>query len=68
MVKFSELIRKDREERKKQDFEGTFLDYLAILKDNPPLCMLAHQRMYEVIKNQGAANPVPLKLDKKQDL
>lgn len=53
MVKFSELIRKDREERKKQDFEGTFLDYLAILKENQSLCMLAHQRMYEVIKDQG---------------
>ncbi len=54
MVKFSELIKKDREERKKQDFEGTFLDYLNILKDNPSLCMLAHKRMYEVIQNEGA--------------
>jgi len=53
MVKFSELIKKDREERKKSHFEGTFLDYLQILKENSSLCMLAHQRMYEVITKQG---------------
>ncbi|MCG8539410.1 MAG: PrkA family serine protein kinase [Clostridia bacterium] len=53
MVKFSELIKKDREERKKRNFEGSFLDYLAILKANPSLCMLSHQRMYEEIIKQG---------------
>ncbi|QXM07442.1 PrkA family serine protein kinase [Crassaminicella indica] len=50
---FSVIIKKDREERKKQHFEGTFLDYLEILKENPSVCMLAHQRMYERIMEKG---------------
>ncbi|WP_432665840.1 PrkA family serine protein kinase [Wukongibacter baidiensis] len=53
MVKFSELIRKDREERKKEKFEGTFLDYLRVLKEDPELSMLSHQRMYEIINDEG---------------
>jgi len=53
MVQLAELIHKDRQERKKQHFEGTLLDYLEILKENPNLCMLAHQRMYELIISQG---------------
>lgn len=53
MVKFSELIRKDREERKKEKFEGTFLDYLQVLKENPDLSMLSHQRMFEIINGEG---------------
>ncbi len=53
MNQFSELIKSDRQERKKQQFEGTFLDYLEILRKNPSLCMLAHQRMYELIVNEG---------------
>lgn len=53
MVRFTEIISKDREERKKKNFEGTFLDYLEILKENPWLCILAHERMHEVIFNDG---------------
>ncbi|MBZ4644656.1 MAG: prkA [Clostridia bacterium] len=53
MTKFADLIKKDREERRKQHFEGTFLDYLEVLKENPSLCMLAHQRMYETIVSKG---------------
>ncbi|SKC84226.1 PrkA family serine protein kinase [Maledivibacter halophilus] len=53
MVKFIDLISKDREEREKKHFEGTFLEYLEILKNDPSLSMLAHQRMYEIIINDG---------------
>ncbi|TCO74558.1 PrkA family serine protein kinase [Marinisporobacter balticus] len=53
MMDFSAIIKKDREERIKQRFEGAFLDYLKILKENPSLCMLAHQRMYERIMEKG---------------
>ncbi len=53
MVKFSELIKKDREERKKEKFQGTFLDYLQVLKENSDLSMLSHQRMYEIIGDNG---------------
>lgn len=53
MVRFTEIISKDREERKKKKFEGTCLDYLEILKENPSLCILAHERMHEAIFNEG---------------
>jgi len=50
---FSSIIRKDREERKAKHFEGTFLDYLEIVKENPEIPMLAHQRMYKMITEPG---------------
>lgn len=53
MVQFQELIKKDREERKKKHFEGTFLDYLEIVKKDPSIAMLAHERMYRVIIDKG---------------
>lgn len=53
MVDFKEIIQKSRAEREKNQFEGTFLDYLEILKENPSLSMLAHQRMYEIIMDKG---------------
>jgi serine protein kinase len=53
MTQFADLIHKDRQERKRQKFEGTLLDYLERLKEDPTLCMLAHQRMYEVIMSKG---------------
>ncbi len=53
MSAFLDFIQKDREERKKVYFKGTLLDYLEILKKDPALCKLAHQRMYELIKSKG---------------
>ncbi|SHJ76487.1 PrkA family serine protein kinase [Paramaledivibacter caminithermalis] len=53
MVRFTEIISKDREERKSKNFDGTFLDYLEILKENPDFSMLAHERMFKVILDQG---------------
>ena len=50
---FANLIQKDREERKHQRFSGTLLDYLAIVKDDPTVAMLAHQRMYELLTAPG---------------
>ncbi|HEY9059500.1 MAG TPA: PrkA family serine protein kinase [Pseudobacteroides sp.] len=52
-VDISSIIQKDREERKTGIFEGVFLDYLEILKQNPDISMLAHQRMYNIITNPG---------------
>ncbi|WP_265443158.1 PrkA family serine protein kinase [Acetivibrio straminisolvens] len=50
---FSSIIRKDREEHKSKKFEGTFLEYLDIVKENPEITMLAHQRMYQLITEPG---------------
>ncbi|MDP4182693.1 MAG: serine protein kinase, partial [Bacillota bacterium] len=52
-VDISSIIRKDREERKNGNFEGTFLDYLDLIKGNPDIAMLAHQRMYNLITQPG---------------
>ncbi|MCR4434858.1 MAG: PrkA family serine protein kinase [Clostridiales bacterium] len=49
----SSIILKDREERKSVDFEGTFLDYLNLVKENPEIPVLAHQRMYNLITGPG---------------
>ncbi|MBC2580369.1 PrkA family serine protein kinase [Clostridium sp. DJ247] len=50
---FKELIEKDREKRKNDDFEGTFLDYLQVLKQDPKIAQLAHRRMYDIITKSG---------------
>jgi len=49
----ADLIKKDRSERTHQHFEGTFLDYLALVKQNPEIAQLAHQRIYNLIINAG---------------
>jgi len=50
---FAGLIKQDREERKHQHFSGTLLDYLAIVKKDPKIAMLAHQRMHELLNARG---------------
>lgn len=52
-LSFASLIKKDREERKHQHFSGTLIDYLAIVKENPKVAMLAHQRMHELLAGPG---------------
>ncbi|MCX7709956.1 MAG: PrkA family serine protein kinase [Clostridia bacterium] len=49
----SSIIRKDREERKTRQFQGTFLDYIEKVKENPDIPMLSHQRMYNLITQPG---------------
>ncbi|MBZ4663693.1 MAG: prkA [Caloramator sp.] len=50
---FNQLIKSDREKNSKEKFEGTFLDYLEILKNNPEIAKLSHKRMYDIIVNKG---------------
>lgn len=50
---FDSLIKKDREERHHQHFEGTLLEYLQIVKQNPELTRLAHERLYSLITMPG---------------
>lgn len=49
----STLIQKDREERKKEHFQGTFYDYMEIVRKNPDIPILAHQRIYNIITELG---------------
>ena len=50
---FKTLIDKDREHRVKESWKGTLLEYLELVKADPSIAMLAHQRMYNAISNMG---------------
>ncbi len=50
---FLNLIKKQRDAKKTKRFEGTFLEYLELVKDNPQSIKLAHRRLYETIKDRG---------------
>ncbi|MGE5415721.1 MAG: serine protein kinase [Acidobacteriota bacterium] len=50
---FLELIKKDHHAGKGGAFEGTFLEYLELVKNDPEIAMLAHERMYNVITSRG---------------
>ncbi|WP_102028983.1 PrkA family serine protein kinase [Salirhabdus sp. Marseille-P4669] len=46
-------IEKDRREEEKLRWEGTFRDYLELLKEKPYLAQSAHSRIYQMIKSAG---------------
>ncbi|MBI3302712.1 MAG: hypothetical protein HYZ72_11660, partial [Deltaproteobacteria bacterium] len=50
---WQDFITKDREENGHKRFEGTFLDYLAVVQDHSKVTQLAHARLYEVITAPG---------------
>jgi serine protein kinase len=51
---FRAMIQKDRDEKVKKQFDGTFLEYLQLVKSNPKVSILAHQRIYDLIISQGS--------------
>jgi serine protein kinase len=52
-MSFKEIIKSDRESKNKYKFEGTFLDYLDVVKENPDVAKLSHKRMYDIIMKSG---------------
>lgn len=52
-MNFKDLIQNDREQQKKNKFEGTLLDYLEVLKRNTDAAKLAHKRMHDMIVDKG---------------
>lgn len=50
---FAAIIERDRSERQKKEWSGTLLEYLDLVKANPQLAILAHQRMYDMMANRG---------------
>lgn len=46
-------IEQHREEEQRLKWEGTFSDYLDIIKDNPLVAQSAHSRVYHMIKDSG---------------
>ena len=52
-MNFEEFIKKDREVKRETKFEGRFIDYLEIVRNNPDIAKLSHKRLYDKIINQG---------------
>lgn len=52
-MNFKEFILTDRESKNSQKFEGTFLEYLNIVKENPDVTKLSHKRIYDMIMSEG---------------
>ena len=52
-MSFKDFIITDRENRNSEKFEGTFLDYLEIVKQNPDVAKLSHKRLYDFIMSKG---------------
>ncbi|MDX6749010.1 serine protein kinase [Geminicoccaceae bacterium 1502E] len=52
-IDFAALIERDRQDRQKRQWEGTFLEYLELVKERPQLADLAHKRMYEMLVGLG---------------
>ena len=54
MTDFAALIEKDRNERKRSSWQGTFLEYLELVKEKPSLADLSHKRMYDMLLSAGS--------------
>lgn len=52
---FAQLIEKDRQERAREEWSGTFLEYLDKVQAEPELADLAHMRFYKMITARGVS-------------
>jgi len=50
---FLDIIKKQRKEKKRDKFEGTFVDYLNLIQKDPAKIKLAHRRLYESVLKEG---------------
>jgi len=51
--KFLDMIHKQRSESKKQKFNGTFLEYLALVNKDPNIAKLSNSRLHDTIVEYG---------------
>jgi len=49
-------VRSHREEENKLKWEGTFSEYLALVKERPIIAQTAHSRVYNMIKSAGVTD------------
>jgi serine protein kinase len=52
-IDFAAIIEQDRTERQKLEWQGTFLQYLELVKQRPQLADLSHRRMYDMMAGPG---------------
>ena len=51
--KYLDIIKSQRKTNKKEKFEGTFLEYLSLVEEDPSITDHSHKRLYECIVEQG---------------
>lgn len=61
-IDFAALIAKDRAERQKLEWHGTFVDYLELVRKQPEHARLAHARMHTMLTTPGVY-PLDLEQD-----
>lgn len=52
-INILDKVKSYREEENRLKWEGTFADYLSILKERPEVAQTAHSRVYNMIKSSG---------------
>lgn len=50
---YLKIIKNQREEKKREKFEGTFLEYLSLVEKDPEIADHAHKRLYDAIVEHG---------------
>ena len=58
-IDFAKLIQEDREQRQQQQWQGTFLEYLELVKADPGLAKSAHRRIHDMIIDAGVSELNP---------
>lgn len=53
--KFLKLIKEQRKKKKRKKFEGTFLEYLELVKENPSIAQTAHKRLCDALESHGVS-------------
>jgi serine protein kinase len=51
---FAEMIQSDRATRENKQWQGTFLEYLEKVREDPTIAKLAHARIYDLLISQGS--------------
>ena len=54
-MSFINIIKKQRAESIKNDWAGTFIKYLELIKDDPAISKLAHKRLADSITSKGVS-------------
>jgi serine protein kinase len=53
--KFLDMIESQRNQKKSKRFDGTFLEYLELVKSNPGIVKHAHKTLYDAIVENGVS-------------
>ncbi|WGF89069.1 serine protein kinase [Marinivivus vitaminiproducens] len=53
-IDFAKIIQEDREQSHKRHWQGTFLEYLEMVKADPSLADLSHKRLHDMLTGPGS--------------